>query len=260
VPLPGRRATGVCRSSHAANHHRPGPRPAPPGRVVRTRSPHGCGFRRTAIRLAPQRQPVAPVACDRFAPSTTDQLGAGPSQANSVIHHDVRRRRRRVSLHHLVLLALPGEQGPRLTIASASPVSAALRYHCIAWSSWPRFLSRAPRLTIAATFPASAALRYHSTDKRLLTRQRQPPSLLLQSRAHDRQAATAPGRAADQPGLPARRLPPAATRPTGERGDRSGRGVGVLHGGRELPGALLRRRRIHPHDLPAVAVEVEEAA
>lgn len=45
-----------------------------------------------------------------------------------------------------------------------------------------------------------------------------------------------------------------------ERGDGSGRGVGVLHGGRELLGALLRRRRIHPHDLPAVAVEVEEAA
>jgi zinc-binding alcohol dehydrogenase family protein len=40
----------------------------------------------------------------------------------------------------------------------------------------------------------------------------------------------------------------------------SGRGVGVLHGGRERLGALLRRRRIHPHDLPAVAVEVEEAA
>ena len=40
----------------------------------------------------------------------------------------------------------------------------------------------------------------------------------------------------------------------------SGRGVGVLHGGRERLGALLRRRRVHPHDLPAVAVEVEEAA
>ena len=25
-------------------------------------------------------------------------------------------------------------------------------------------------------------------------------------------------------------------------------------------GTLLRRRRVHPHDLPAVAVEVEEAA
>ncbi len=40
----------------------------------------------------------------------------------------------------------------------------------------------------------------------------------------------------------------------------SGRGVGVLRGGRELLGALLRRCRIHPHDLPAVTVEVEEAA
>ena len=40
----------------------------------------------------------------------------------------------------------------------------------------------------------------------------------------------------------------------------SGRSVGVLHGGRERLGALLRRRRVHPHDLPAVAVEVEEAA
>jgi hypothetical protein len=59
---------------------------------------------------------------------------------------------------------------------------------------------------------------------------------------------------------PPRRLHLAATRHAGERGDGSGRGVGVLHGGRELPGALLRRRRIHPHDLPAMAVEVEEAA
>jgi len=40
----------------------------------------------------------------------------------------------------------------------------------------------------------------------------------------------------------------------------SGRGVGVLHGGRERLGALLRRRGVHPHDLPAVAVEIEEAA
>ena len=40
----------------------------------------------------------------------------------------------------------------------------------------------------------------------------------------------------------------------------SGRRVGVLRGGRERLGALLRRRRVHPHDLPAVAVEVEEAA
>src|SRR4029077_6147739 len=40
----------------------------------------------------------------------------------------------------------------------------------------------------------------------------------------------------------------------------SGRGVSVLHGGRERLGALLRRRRVHPHDLPAVAVEVEETA
>ena len=45
-----------------------------------------------------------------------------------------------------------------------------------------------------------------------------------------------------------------------ERAGGSGRGVGVLHGGRERLGALLRRRRVHPHDLPAVAVEVEEAA
>lgn len=45
-----------------------------------------------------------------------------------------------------------------------------------------------------------------------------------------------------------------------ERGGGSGRAVGVLHGGRERLGALLRRRRVHPHDLPAVAVEVEEAA
>jgi hypothetical protein len=45
-----------------------------------------------------------------------------------------------------------------------------------------------------------------------------------------------------------------------ERGGGSGRGVCVLHGGRERLGALLRRRRVHPHDLPAVAVEVEEAA
>ena len=62
------------------------------------------------------------------------------------------------------------------------------------------------------------------------------------------------------PAYPPGRLHPAATRYTGERGDGSGRGVGVLHGGRGLFGALLRRRRIHPHDLPAVAVEVEEAA
>jgi hypothetical protein len=40
----------------------------------------------------------------------------------------------------------------------------------------------------------------------------------------------------------------------------SGWGFGVLHGGRERLGALLRRRRVHPHDLPAVAVEVKEAA
>ena len=40
----------------------------------------------------------------------------------------------------------------------------------------------------------------------------------------------------------------------------SGRGVGVLRGGRERLGAVLRRRRVHPRDLPAVAVEVEEAA
>src|SRR3954453_19812361 len=40
----------------------------------------------------------------------------------------------------------------------------------------------------------------------------------------------------------------------------SGRGVVVLRGGREPLGALLRRRGVHPHDLPAVAVEVEEAA
>src|SRR3954467_14308749 len=40
----------------------------------------------------------------------------------------------------------------------------------------------------------------------------------------------------------------------------SGRGVGVLHGGRERLGAPLHRRWVHPHDLPAVAVEVEEAA
>ena len=44
------------------------------------------------------------------------------------------------------------------------------------------------------------------------------------------------------------------------RGWGSGPGVGVRHGGRERFGALLRRRRVHPHDLPAVAVEVEEAA
>jgi hypothetical protein len=44
-----------------------------------------------------------------------------------------------------------------------------------------------------------------------------------------------------------------------ERGGGSGRGLSVLHGGRERRGALLRRRRIHPHDLPAMAVEVEEA-
>ena len=62
------------------------------------------------------------------------------------------------------------------------------------------------------------------------------------------------------PAYPPGRLHLAATRHTGERGDGSGRGVGVLHGGRELLGALLRRRRIHPHDLPAMAVEVEEAA
>ena len=43
-------------------------------------------------------------------------------------------------------------------------------------------------------------------------------------------------------------------------GGGSGRGLGVLHGSRERLGTLLRRRRIHPHDLPAVAVEVEEAA
>ena len=54
------------------------------------------------------------------------------------------------------------------------------------------------------------------------------------------------------------RRPDLAT--TAERGGGSGRGVGVLHGGRERLGALLRRRRVHPHDLPAVAVEVEEAA
>src|SRR6185312_11246560 len=36
--------------------------------------------------------------------------------------------------------------------------------------------------------------------------------------------------------------------------------AGVLHGGRGRVGALLRRHRVHPHDLPAVAVEVEEAA
>lgn len=40
----------------------------------------------------------------------------------------------------------------------------------------------------------------------------------------------------------------------------SGRAVDVLRGGRERLGALLRRRRVHPHDLPAVAVEVKEAA
>jgi hypothetical protein len=45
-----------------------------------------------------------------------------------------------------------------------------------------------------------------------------------------------------------------------EAGGGSGLGVGVLHGRRERLGALLRRRRVHPHDLPAVAVEVEEAA
>ncbi len=40
----------------------------------------------------------------------------------------------------------------------------------------------------------------------------------------------------------------------------SGRGLGVLHGGCERLGAVLHRGRIHPHDLPAVSVEVEEAA
>jgi len=45
-----------------------------------------------------------------------------------------------------------------------------------------------------------------------------------------------------------------------ERGGGSGRGVGVLHRRRERLGTPLRRRRVHPHDLPAVAVEVEEAA
>jgi hypothetical protein len=44
--------------------------------------------------------------------------------------------------------------------------------------------------------------------------------------------------------------------PRAERGDRSGRAVGVLQRGPERLGALLHRRRIHPHDLPAVAVEV----
>ena len=85
---------------------------------------------------------------------------------------------------------------------------------------------------------------------------REPPDL-----AHRRQGV--PGSPAEQPLGPVRVLSPACSRPTqhtGERGDGSGRGVGVLHGGRELPGALLRRRRIHPHDLPAMAVEVEEAA
>src|SRR3712207_9046760 len=43
-------------------------------------------------------------------------------------------------------------------------------------------------------------------------------------------------------------------------GGGSGLGLGVLDGGRELLGTLLHRRRVHPHDLPAVAVEVEEAA
>ena len=43
-------------------------------------------------------------------------------------------------------------------------------------------------------------------------------------------------------------------------GGGSGPGVGVRHGRRERRGAPLRRRRIHPHDLPAVAVEVKEAA
>src|SRR3954453_8805483 len=43
------------------------------------------------------------------------------------------------------------------------------------------------------------------------------------------------------------------------RGGRSVYGL-ILHGRPERLGALLRRRRVHPHDLPAVAVEVEEAA
>src|SRR3954452_15308772 len=46
-----------------------------------------------------------------------------------------------------------------------------------------------------------------------------------------------------------------------ERGGGSGRGAGVLHRGRRgRLGAPLRRRRVHPHDLPAVAVEVVETA
>src|SRR3954470_19284716 len=53
------------------------------------------------------------------------------------------------------------------------------------------------------------------------------------------------------------RRPRASTNPASGG---SGRGVGVRDGGRERLGALLRRRRVHPHDLPAVAVEVVEAA
>src|SRR3954468_11133674 len=52
----------------------------------------------------------------------------------------------------------------------------------------------------------------------------------------------------------------ASGRADGSSAGSSGRGVGVLHRGGEGLGALLRRGRVHPHDLPAVAVEVEEAA
>src|SRR3954452_11788704 len=55
-------------------------------------------------------------------------------------------------------------------------------------------------------------------------------------------------------------LQSASGRADGSSEGSSGRGVGVLHRGGEGLGALLRRGRVHPHDLPAVAVQVEEAA
>ncbi len=116
----------------------------------------------------------------------------------------------------------------------------------------------APSITISqpsqqlSTFPAGQPGPYPGSGSRLRC---------CCSHAHmiDRREQRPAGRrisSADPPG----RLHLAATRQTGARGDGSGRGVGVLHGGREVLGALLRCRRIHPRDLPAVAVEVEETA